>query len=516
MEGYPPSRKNLEGLWKFLVALLSIAVTGCAGARTEDVARSTAPPARAAVAQTATVTSIAAETRTAESPTPSPVAFVTSWTLQGSLGPFLTAPRVIPDSWSPDSRFLSFWTWTVAEVEVDYLLPAGTIHFFDAVARRACDSPVEVGFPYFGNMPVWQDPGVAWMVTEDGRLAGLQPCSVKDPVYFDFAKPITGVGLPPQAALVIREEDGSLRAMEASGDSHEIVVMGGTSTYLFGTVDGRATDAGAEILRGPYSPDGLHLAISEFLPETSFTVVTKIVEVATAQERAAVSWEQQPPMAGGVYVSWLNNEELFIGDHVIGEPLILRVGGQVVRVASDLFRRDCSGTVCLLGSTPIAGSGAYHLLLEDPREEYYPRPWLMYHSEDGMVEALPLSGGYAFSPDGRTVSSVLPAEGDVGMGLWWRPSDGRETEPRFFTFSAADVSYAWSPDSSKVAFAFDGGFGVISTRPPAEAMLWATGDYDAGSFTWSPDSSHLAVLAHKQGVGIPGPGDGGLFTVDVP
>lgn len=490
------------------IAYVLWALASAACARLPATETNAAPTSQA-------VTSAVAATSTPNPPTLSPVDFVTSWTLQGSLEPFLAAPRLIPGSWSPDSRYLSFWTWTAAEVEVDYLLPAGTLHFFDAVARRACESPVKVGYPYFGGTLVWQHPGVAWMATSDERVVSLQPCSVKDPAYLDFSTPVTALQAPPQPALVHREKDGSLRPLEGPVDSDNIVLVGAGSTYLLETVDGRVTEVGGEILLGPYSPDGRRLAVSESLSEGSFTVLTRIVEVATAEELAAVSWEQQTALGGGVYVSWLNNEELFIGDHVIGEPLILRVDGEVVTVASDLFGRDCSGVVCLLGSGRMAGSGDYNLLLEDPQEEFYPRPWLIYHSETGTAEELPASGGYAFSPDGRTLASILPKEADLGTGLWWRALDGGGPLPRFFKFSAVDVSYGWSPDSSKIAFRFDGGFGVVSIGFPAEAMLWATGAYEAGSFIWSPDSSHLAVPAHKVGVGIAGPDDGGLFIVNV-
>lgn len=485
----------------------ALAFAGCA--RLPATETKAAPTSKA-------VTRAAAAASTPKSPTRSPVDFVTSWTLEGSFEPFVSAPRLIPVSWSPDSRYLSFWTWTAAEVEVDYLLPAGTLNFFDAVARRACESPVKVGYPYFGRTLVWQHPGVAWMATSDERVVSLQPCSVKDPAYLDFSTPVTALQAPPQSALVLRERDGTLRPVEGPVDSDNIVLVGAGSSYLLGTVDGRVTDLGGEILLAPYSPDGQRLAVSEFLSESSFTVLTKIVQVATAEDLAAVSWDQQPALGGGVYVTWLNNEELFIGEHVIGEPLILRVDGEVVRVASDLFGRGCSGAVCLLGSGRIAGSDDYHLLLEDPRVEFSPRPWLMYHSENGETEELPASGSYAFSPDGRILGSILPKEADLGTGLWWRASDGGDARPRFFQFAAVDVSYAWSPDSSKVAFRFDGGFGVVSVGAPAEVMLWATRDYEAVSFLWSPDSSRLAVQGHKVGVGMAGPDDGGLFIVNVP
>lgn len=399
---------------------------------------------------------------------------------------------------------------------MDYLLPAGTLHFFDAVARRACESPVKVGYPYFGGTLMWQHPGVAWMATSDGRVASLQPCSVKDPVYFDFPTPITAVQAPPPASPRAPGEGWKPRPLEGPVDSDNIVLVGAASTYLLGMLDVRVTDVGGEILLGPYSLDGRRLAFSEFLSESSFTVLTRTVEVATAEELAAASCEHQPALGGGVYVSWLNNDELFIGDHVIGEPLILKADGQVVRVASDLFGRDCSGTVCLLGSSRMASSADYHLVLEDPQVDFYPRRWLMYHSETAATEELPASGGYAFSPDGRRLASILPDEPDRSGGLWWRALDGGEPRSRFFEFEAVGAGYAWSPDSSNVAFRFDGGFGVASVGAPPEARLWAARDYEVISFLWSPDSSRLAVQAQRIGVGLPSPNDGALFTVQVP
>lgn len=91
--------------------------------------------------------------------------------------PFITAARIFPHSWSPDSTLLAYWTFTAEEVKEDFKLPPGTLHFLNVATGRICTFPYPVGYSYLGDRIFWFATSEVFLVTDDHQVIAGDPCA---------------------------------------------------------------------------------------------------------------------------------------------------------------------------------------------------------------------------------------------------------------------------------------------------------------------------------------------------
>jgi Tol biopolymer transport system component len=108
-----------------------------------------------------------------------------------------------------------------------------------------------------------------------------------------------------------------------------------------------------------------------------------------------------------------------------------------------------------------------------------------------------------WSPDGKTIAYTAGADGN--RDLYRVPASGgtprRLTTDAHLTRDAAQ----WSPDGSRIAYQtavgrnYNIGIAQLATSPHAPMLVAASAAYD-GSFTWSPDGTHLAFISGRDGL----------------
>jgi len=287
VQAHLPKRKNIEGSERFLAVALSIAGAGCVGARTGEVATSTAAQITPAIEETATATLVLRP----------PVRNVWRWESAGSLVPVTTAGRIWLGDWSPDGRFLAYWSWRPEDLRSEDPYPEGDLHFLAVETGRTCESMVDVGYPYFATTLMGTVAGDMWAATLDGHVTRTVPCDqARPPIYLDLPGPIHSVDLPPAGPLILRGETGALTLFRV--ESADWLLLGGEAgLYAYDLEQGAATKLSEVPLSAEYSPDGRYAAPTESVDRGSNYLRTTIVGLDDTEELASVVWQSQPAMA---------------------------------------------------------------------------------------------------------------------------------------------------------------------------------------------------------------------------
>ena len=105
-----------------------------------------------------------------------------------------------------------------------------------------------------------------------------------------------------------------------------------------------------------------------------------------------------------------------------------------------------------------------------------------------------------WSPDGKTIAYTAGSEGprDLYLIAATGGSPRRLTTGANLTRDAAQ----WSPDGSQIAYQtadgtnYDIGIAHVATSPHAPSLIASSPAYD-GSYTWSPDGTHLAFISGR-------------------
>lgn len=390
---------------------------------------------------------------------PTPIPSVTpNETTATLLEPILTAARVLPGTWSPDSSVLAYWTFSEEEVAVDYTLPPGQLYFYDVRAGTHCPSSIQVGYRYGDPALAWLPDGRVQVITEQGAMEGT-PCED------DFAS---------------------------------------------------ANDAQSYFIDRALSPDGRHLTRTTATSD-DYHYITSITAVTTGETVNTVEWEW-PGRLGGVSVGgqWIAND-YFLLYETLGEPLLLGVDGSVTGVASELFAlpadaicqsSGCEATLMARGAA-LEGADVYHLILFGAGIESAFPAIRLYHSENGAVEELDFRKQAGFSPDGR---NLLFYEENAANEYTLRmmPVDSAESQVyTLLTGVASPFPVAWSPDSAELAVGSDGRLQSFSTGTGNVARAWDTGRWRVMPVAWSPDGRYLTL----QGVNL-SEQEEALFVVD--
>jgi hypothetical protein len=411
------------------------------------------------------VSSSPAPTATTKPPTPQPTSVET--VIPGeTLEPVATAARIFPLSWSPDSETLAYWTFTDEEIALDFTLPPGTLNFFNISTGESCQSTVEVGYGYLSPTLVWLPDGGVQVLVEQGAIEGT-PC--KD----DF-----------------KVADGSQN----------------------NTISDPSLSPGGDV----------RVNTVEIEPARFRTTLTS---ETTGELLATVDWQTiaalGEPDDGG---QWLTHDAFLIHETMEG-PLLVSTDGEVILVASQYFNQSveayCDGVECQMTLAAIAANAentdAYHLVLYGGKgvETNFP-PIHLYHSENGLVEALDYKQQGGFSPDGQTLlllSTNFTEKLEYTLALRAVDPPASETFPLLTSTAIHPLPVRWSPDSTMLAansandITLFSKFGEVVAK--WDVANWATTMPTA----WSPNSQHLAVRGFSSSANIPS--QEALFVISI-
>lgn len=424
---------------------------------------------------------------------------VTTWRTGGRVAPLVDAGRILSHSWAEQGQVLPYWTWSEEELQLVDPYPPGKLHFLEAEASEVCDSPVDVGYPYFVGTLVWTREGDVVTATRDGRIARFTPCEVGvPPRFYDVNEPALAVYGPLPERLLVRNPNGEIGPFSLDTSMEWVWFFTSTASFGLDLDRGNVVPLPGAPYGGPYSPNGTKVALTEDVAGSTNINRTSIVELDTDQELGSVRWEYQPAMDMVTPTLWLNDQELLIYRQIIGGPVILNLQGEAVHVDSELIGRDCLQRMCYAFAATAGAGPDYHIAVQDPDLDL-PAPWLLYHSHDGTVEELQTLGWIWFSPDGGSLAGHFQ-EGSSGEMLWTRRVDPYGSPPVVFEpglpRDGSGGPATWSGDSSMIAFAVEEGIAVARLEPGRALTIWSTGEYSPTPTLWSPDSRYLIVIGN--------------------
>jgi hypothetical protein len=449
----------------FLALALAAATISCSRPRPENgtvapALTPTAPqtavtpaPTSPPPAATATPTILAAPTLDPPTPTPTYTAVP-----QPTIEPVATAARLFPHSWSPDGRWLAYWTFTDDEVALDFTLPPGTLHFWDAGTGESCQSAVDVAYGYLDAALVWLPDGRIQARAEPAVLEGT-PCGD------DFALAAQS-HFPPAAAA--------------------------------------------------FSPSGAYRA--DTLETETGLFVTALTDIVAGETTATAEWRPAFAALGeqGVGGAWLTDELFLIKTSDRG-PLLLAVSGEIIFVAAQLFGQSpeavcaagesCPTALAAVGAA-LSGGDSYHILLYGVGVVTDFPPIRVYRSDSAVVEELDFRLHGGFAPDGRTLLLLTDAPRYL---LWLKALDLPGSEPRLLliTSSVNPLPVLWSPDGDQLIVNSYGEIVVFSTSGDVVAVWQAPGWRTMTPVVWSSDGRYAAARGHTS----TGGGREGLFII---
>lgn len=359
------------------------------------------------------------------------------------IDPISTAARIFPFDWSPDSTTLAYWTFSKEEVATDFILPPGELHFYNVQSEESCRSPVSVAYGY-------GVPTLTWL--PNGKLQ-----------------------------VTVGQE-----IMEGTSCTDDFVASENPQRYRPNTA---------------LSPDGRHEAQTTATSENHFT--TSITHVTTGELLSTIQW-QAPDRLGSVGVGgkWLTDEHFLIYE-TTEEPLLLTVGKDVTKVASELFdlpndvicrTEPCDVTLQAMGAA-AEGTDTYHIVLTGVGIESELPPLRLYHSESGAVEELDIRQQGGFSPDGRTLLLYEEAMTDEDRyTVLIAQVDPLDRQAHLLLNTATTpFPVAWSPDSTRIAIGYTDGVTIFSTQDGHSIRSWSTPGWRIEPGPWSPDGQYLAL-----------------------
>ena len=404
-------------------------------------------------ASSAPATPASSTTATPQLPIASPLA--TPESPSSSAQPIMTAARVLPHTWSPDSALLAYWTFTPDEVNADFTYPPGTLHFYNARTGEQCRPPMNAGYPYFGRDPV------KWL--PNGRVR-----------------------------------------IHASDRDVEWTVC----TNQFTAITGQKGEQGSVI--GPnasLSPNGRRLATNSSVDSSQARTI--VTDAQSGQTERVIEWRPSDGKGNLPAPTWLSDDAFLIHSTLDQGPLLVSLSKGITRVAPALFGvvvTPSQGALLAAQAATLKGTTTYHIALYSQGSESSLSKVLLYHSENDQVEALPFARFGAFSPDGRTLIGY-----DDGYRVWMRAVDPVSSTARLMaTQRAHPFPTAWSHDGSKLAISSSTGIQVYSAPDGSLIGRWDTGDYAIYPSSWSPNSEFLAAQGY-----IPSGSEEALFVVEV-
>lgn len=384
--------------------------------------------------------------------------------------PIATATYISVAGWSPDGRWLAYWSSDQTDVNVQqpYAMPGGTLHFWNAITSEMC--------------------AMSQFHTASDREAGIQWI-----------------------------------------DERSIIVVMPNNTY-----SGRPCQAEPFTLLSDYqpplaeqsdpalSPNGLYYIVSTQTTSENgiLTYETKLVTTDDRQELAAVTWQIDERL--GDYSGWLGGEWASPTQFVIYEtrrqgPLLLDVNRGVVSVLIDLLKLDAIPSLddeagFSLTARPVfsAETDAYHLLISGVGLEGNFPPVRLYHAESSQVETLPYLHVYRLLDLSEWIflDSRPTVDGYETYEIWMRRLEDVDGT---WQLLASDVDCVlWSQNQAEIAFTQGETAVVWQTFPDSAALgRWETDPYWTCPVVFSPDDRFVVTTGNK-----PGQWAYGLFVLE--
>jgi hypothetical protein len=302
-------------------------------------------------------------------PTPTPVP-----------GLVASAAHITVGDWSPDGRFLTYWTHTAEDLTTNPQFPTGNFHFYSTDQEQSCPfGGYRTGSTDWQRRHLWL-PNSDVLIFGDEDVGSFYPCSLNFVILTDeFPEPIR---------RVIAHDVERARFLLASESGYWLFRADGLDAQpVTGFAEG--FDNGAS-----FSPNGRLVALigdngGSYLLDTASATVTKLAD-----------WEARGHLAGP---EWLDNERFLIhGSHDRG-PLIIGIDGSVQNLGLALFGR-ATGPEDIAFAVRESESGTFHLLLETAAGSL-----LLYHSacrrrSTSMPPSHPMGAGCSSQP----VLPVIP------------------------------------------------------------------------------------------------------------
>jgi len=367
---------------------------------------------------------------------------------------------------SPNNKLLAYWT-SINAPPIGFDDPAGQIKFLDVATGRVC---IHSGVAGYRSQLAWREDDKVVIVGRDSATVGA-PCGE------DTAE----IALPKNAL----------------GDKAVSVAPGGY--YQAETILRSDNDDGTENRE------------------------TRINDLATGRTVNFVSWKIDVRVRGpgeGISLGgqWIAPDKFLIFETIDEGPLLIGVGGEVIRIASELFGLQTTAsaqfTFAARGASVRSKQKYYIVLFGGSGIEAAFPPARLFHSDTREVETLPFKRVWepAFSPDGQWLLLAERPRGEDGRedyALWIRSVDPKGSQPR--ELARGDSPGAlWSHDWTQVAFGGSPQLAVLSFPDGFEMGTWDMGNYTAIPRAWSLDNRLLAVEGY-----VPGKPDQALFLIAI-
>lgn len=370
--------------------------------------------------------------------------------------PLATAAVIQFAGWSPDSRWVAYWTYTWEEIDAmpdhggpfDY--PPGVLHFHRPGTGLSCKYPYPTSYRYSHPVFAWQTDGRAAVWADDDLVRAGAPCG-------DEFETLTGI----EALIAVRDPSIS--------PGH---------TYRAETIE------------------------QEFDEETEvLSFLTIITEIATGQEKNRVEWGVLPILGRFYTAQWVSDDLLLIPESTERGPLLVTTEGVITDVVSAIFglTEDCFGKPCAVSLRAAVSSdpetGIYHLVVFwIGNQAFEPLPkGMLYHSETQETETFQFNQVYwdVFSSDGKWLLLMRD------QTIWARALD--PVGSRLTELPAGVWHVDLSPDGKRVAFNTEAGEFQVQTFPAGEPLLdWNLNPTGASqviwSLDWSLDGAQIAVV----------------------
>ncbi len=403
-------------------------------------------------------------------PTPTPIP-----------GTVAIAPQITVGDWSPDGRFLTYWTHTAADLEANPQSPAGDFHFYDVVNERSCPfNDYRSGSTSWVRRHLWLPvPTGDILIFGDEEVLSFQPCGDNFVVHTDqFPERI-------------------IRVVAHSADRSHFLLVGGGRYWLFqfAGLDVRPVEGISEGFDNgaSFSPDGRYVAISGDGGDSY------VLDVGTAAATQVATWQGPQGLGGLAVPEWLSNTEFVIQSSRDQGPLLVSADASVQNVGAAFFGQAAAADHRAITSyTPT--NGEFVVLLHDMEYEDEQPPLQLYYSATRATQSLhiesPLDRVYpSFAPGGRWLvlydfSSGAPGSYDE---LWVRSLASTVSQQLRLFESDEAIHYSFAPGGERVALEVGNYIRIESVPISGKAQSQGYGRYDVGPHSWSPDGRFLAI-----------------------
>lgn len=394
--------------------------------------------------------------------------------------PAAIAPRIQLDSWSPDGKLIAYRIPDDPTVTPGY---GDALHIASADGSRQCViqpapiSPVPEQMRYVS----WESNDLL-LVLDRETLTEYDPCqpstNLQDLTGLFPARLGYIAGVSPDHSVILFSTDQGYFAFFPETQSVRQLArnVGGFQTGV------------------SWSPDLRHVALAGYMRADSYDESRVwLVNLGTGALDAAIDFGTWGGEGTVPAPTWLDGRHILLVSSRDRGPLLASVDGQVTPLAQlfgDSLTAKCGDRACVswmwASGAQEAGRDHYHIILWEVSPPD-PLSGLMrlYHSEDGLIEALPGDSAW-LSPDGRW---IVVDQNDVGAAGYARPVEEALVPQGTGTY--VTIPFSWSPDGRFVAVFRQEHVAIYRLADGRQIGRWEVRE-ETG--LWSPTGDRLAVI----------------------